>query len=135
MVIRDEIVYIICIYITIKILNWHHGLFRFRIFANMLKSVQYGREVYEKITKVTDRFLDVVLDYVGHVPYDKYVIKFIRKQQAVVDAFPGSKAAMAYKTLAEKINKWPLPVAAGGHMEFFVERLIQGNSLDVEAMQ
>jgi flagellar biosynthesis protein FlhG len=100
----------------------------------MVKSAQQGREVYEKITKVTDRFLDVALDYIGHVPYDDYVIKAIRKQQAIVDAFPRSKAAMAYKTLAEKIEKWPLPTAAGGHMEFFVERLIRGSGHDTEAI-
>lgn len=79
--------------------------------------------------------MDVALDYVGHMPYYEYVIKYIRKQQAVVNAFPGNKTAMAYKTLANKMNKWPLPVMAGAHMEFFVARLIQGNSLDVEAMQ
>ena len=133
-VVCDEPASITDAYGLIKLLNRDHGLFRFRILANMVKSAQQGREVYEKITKVTDRFLDVAMDYIGHVPYDDYVIKSIRKQQAVVDAFPRSKATMAYKTLAEKVNKWPLPVAAGGHMEFFVERLIQGNSLDAEAI-
>lgn len=133
-VICDEPASITDAYGLIKLLNRDHGLFRFRILANMVKSAQQGREVYEKITKVTDRFLDVALDYVGHVPYDEYVIKSIRKQQAIVEAYPRSKAAMAYKTLADKINKWPMPVTAGGHMEFFVERLIQGNNLDMEAI-
>ena len=133
-VVCDEPASITDAYGLIKLLNRDHGLFRFRILANMVKSAQQGREVYEKITKVTDRFLDVAMDYVGHVPYDEYVLKSIRKQQAVVDAFPRSKAAMAYKTLAEKINKWPLPTAAGGHMEFFVERLIQGNLPEREVM-
>lgn len=133
-VVCDEPASITDAYGLIKLLNRDHGLFRFRILANMVKSAQQGREVYEKITKVTDRFLDVALDYIGHVPYDDYVIKAIRKQQAIVDAFPRSKAAMAYKTLAEKIEKWPLPTAAGGHMEFFVERLIRGSGHDTEAI-
>lgn len=133
-VVCDEPASITDAYGLIKLLNRDHGLFRFRILANMVKSAQQGREVYEKITKVTDRFLDVAMDYVGHVPYDDYVIKSIRKQQAVVDAFPRSKAAMAYRTLAEKIDKWPMPTAAGGHIEFFVERLIQGNMPDKEVM-
>jgi flagellar biosynthesis protein FlhG len=133
-VVCDEPASITDAYGLIKLLNRDHGLFRFRILANMVKSAQQGREVYEKITKVTDRFLDVAMDYVGHVPYDEYVLKSIRKQQAVVDAFPRSKAAMAYKTLADKIDKWPMPTAAGGHMEFFVERLIQGNMPQREVM-
>jgi len=131
----QEVVVVVCdepasltdAYALIKLLNREHGVHRFRILSNMAKSAQQGRQVYENIVKVTDRFLDVTLDYVGHIPYDEYVIRSVRKQRAVVEAFPRSKAATAYKTLSEKVTKWPVPKMAGGHLEFFVERLIHGN--------
>lgn len=140
----QEVIVVVCdepasltdAYALIKLLNREHGLQRFRILSNMTKSAQQGRQVYENILKVTDRFLDVTLDYVGNIPFDDYVVRSIRKQRAVVEAFPRSKAATAYKTLSEKVIKWPVPTIAGGHLEFFVERLIQGNirNKNVEVM-
>lgn len=133
-VVCDEPASITDAYALIKLLNREYGLFRFRILSNMVKSAQHGREVYETITKVTNRFLDVALDYMGHVPHDDYVIKSIRKQRAVVEAFPRSKASMAYKNLSDKLSKWPIPRGAGGHLEFFVERLVQSNMQEAEVL-
>ncbi len=134
MVVHDEPASITDAYAQIKLLNREHGLFRFHILPNMAESAQEGRDVYEKIAKVTDRFLDVALDYMGYVPYDEYLVKSVRKQRAVVEAFPRSRSALAFKNLAEKAQKWPLPSAAGGHLEFFVERLIQGNQPKAEVL-
>jgi len=133
-VVNDEPTSITDAYALIKVLNREHGLFRFRILCNRVKSAQQGRELYSTITRVTDRFLDVALDYIGFIPDDDFVVKAIRKQRPVVDAYPRSKASLAFKTLAEKLNKWPIPTNAGGHLEFFVERLVQGNLTDLEVM-
>ena len=127
-VVCDEPASITDAYALIKLLNREHGLFRFRILSNMVSSVQKGREVYDSIVKVTDRFLDVALDYMGCIPNDDFLIKAVKKQRAVVDAYPRSKAAIAFKNLAEKTRRWPIPKTAGGHLEFFVERLIQSNT-------
>jgi flagellar biosynthesis protein FlhG len=48
----------------------------------------------------------------------------VQKQKSVVDVAPRSKAALAYKALAEKVDLWPLPSTPRGHLEFFVERLV-----------
>lgn len=133
-VVNDEPASITDAYALIKVLNREYGLFRFRVLCNRVKSAQQGRELYSTITRVTDRFLDVALDYVGFVPDDEFVVKAIRKQRPVVDAYPRSKASIAFRTLAEKVNKWPIPTSAGGHLEFFVERLVQGNLTDAEVM-
>ena len=124
-VVCDEPASITDAYALIKLLSREYGMHRFRILANMAHSVQEGRELYGKILRVTDRFLDVALDYVGMVPYDDYLRKAVQKQRAVVDCYPRSRAAMAFKTLAGKVAGWPTPSGAGGHLEFFVERLIQ----------
>ena len=136
MVICDEPASMTDAYGLIKLLNQDHGLHRFRILTNMANSAQQARSVYDKIVKVTDRFLDVTLDYIGYIPYDENVVKAIRKQRAVVEAYPRSKAGLAFKTLADKVVKWPVPKTASGHLEFFVERFVQGNikSKNMEAL-
>jgi len=126
-VVCDEPASITDAYALIKVLNRDHGVFRFRILANMAHSVQEGRDLFSKLMKVTDRFLDVTLDYMGVVPYDEYVRKAVQRQKCVIEAYPRSKAAVAFKNLANKADNWPVPTVAGGHLEFFVERLIQAD--------
>ncbi len=133
-VVCDEPASITDAYATIKLMSREHGIFRFRILANRAVSAQQGHEIYNKILKVTDRFLDVALDYMGYVPEDDYLRKAVKKQRAVVEAFPRSKSAQAFMTLVDKANKWPMPASASGHLEFFVERLIQPYSNTIGAV-
>lgn len=125
LVVCDEPTSITDAYALIKLLNRDHGMTRFRVLANMAHSPQEGRNLFAKLTKVTDRFLDVALQYVGVIPYDESVRKAVQKQRAVYEAFPRSKASLAFKAVAQKVDSWPLPANPRGHLEFFVERLVQ----------
>ena len=125
LVVCDEPTSITDAYALIKLLNRDYGMNRFRVLANMAQSPQEGRNLFAKLTKVTDRFLDVALQYVGAVPYDESVRKAVQKQRAVYEAFPRSKCSLAFKAIAQKVNTWPLPANPRGHLEFFVERLVQ----------
>lgn len=128
-VVCDEPASITDAYAMIKLLHREHGLYRFRILANMVHSSQEGNVLYKKLLKVTDRFLDVALSYSGAIPYDEHLRRAVQRQRAVVDAYPRSKAALAFRKMAQKAAGWPLPEQAGGRIEFFVERLF-GTSND-----
>ena len=127
-VVCDEPASITDAYALIKVLNADHGVRRFRVLVNMVSSSQQGRELYSKLLKVSDRFLDVTLDYMGSVPFDEYLRKAVQRQRAVMDAYPRSRAALAFKKLAQAADKWPVVSRPGGHLEFFVERLIQSEA-------
>ena len=133
-VVCDEPASITDAYALIKVLSRDYGVQRFRVLANMAHSAQEGRELFSKISRVTERYLDVTLDFMGVVPYDDYLRKAVKRQKAVVEAYPRSRAAMAFKNLAQKADNWPIPNGAAGHLEFFVERLIQSAALPMEAL-
>lgn len=130
-----EVVVVVCdeptsltdAYALIKVLNRQHMVDRFHILANMTGSAYEGREMFAKLSKVTQRFLDVSLNFMGAVPYDNYLRKAVQRQQAVVEAFPRSSSASAFKRLADKADRWPVSSTATGQLEFFVERLILSN--------
>lgn len=124
-VVCDEPASITDAYALIKLLSREHGRSRIHILANMAHSAHEGRDLFAKVSRVTDRFLDVVLDYMGAVPYDDYLRKAVQKQQAVMQAYPRSKASLAFKGLAQKVMSWPLPQQASGDLEFFVERMVR----------
>ena len=123
-VVCDEPASITDAYALMKVLNKDHGLQRFRILVNMVHSVQQGRELFAKLLKVTDKFLDVTLDFVGTVPFDDYLRKAVQRQRAVCDVYPRCRSSLAFKKLAQAVDKWPPVSSASGHLEFFIERLV-----------
>jgi flagellar biosynthesis protein FlhG len=127
-VVCDEPASITDAYAIIKLLNREHGVSRFRILANMVKTVQEGRDLYNKMCRVTDQYLDVMLTYMGSVPYDEQLRKAVKSQKPVVDAYPRSRVSQAFKNLARKADNWPVPTGVSGDLQFFVERLIQFSS-------
>lgn len=123
-VVCDEPTSLTDAYALIKILNREHGVFKFKVVANMVRSEREGRELFSKLSKVTGRFLDVALELSAIVPFDENVRNSVRKQSVVVEAFPSSPASKEITKLAEDISTWPIPSQAGGHLEFFLENLV-----------
>jgi flagellar biosynthesis protein FlhG len=136
----QEIVVVVCdepasitdAYALVKVLSRDFGQQRYRILANMAPGVAEGRTLYRKLVKVTERFLDVSLDLMGVVPFDEQLRRAVQRQGAVVDLYPRSKAAMAFKKMADSTDTWPVPDGARGHLEFFMERLIQASHRGAE---
>ena len=87
-VVCDEPTSITDAYALIKLLNREHQVYKFKIVANMVRSLREGQELFAKLTKVTDRFLDVSLELSSIIPFDENIRKSVRKQKAIVEAFP-----------------------------------------------
>ncbi len=111
-------------YALMKVLNKDYSLDRFHVLANMVQTSKEGRELFATLSGVCDRFLDVTLNYLGSIPSDENLRKAVRKQKPLVEAFPRSGASIALKSLAKKVQKWPMPKDASGCIEFFMERLV-----------
>ena len=69
-VVCDEPASITDAYAMVKVMNRDYGVERFHVLANQAHSVQQGRELYNKLARVSQKFLDVTLDFLGSVPYD-----------------------------------------------------------------
>ena len=127
-VVCDEPASITDAYALMKVLSRDYSVHRFHVIANMVGNAYEGRRLYEKISKVTDRFLDIVLHFLGTVPYDDYLRRAVQRQRAVTDLFPRSPSATSFDHLAAAVEGWPRPRVARGHLEFFMERLVQVHS-------
>ncbi len=113
-------------YALIKVLNRDHGVERIHVLTNQVRSQNEARDIFENLRRVAERFLDVTLNDFGSVPHDEWLQRAVRRQRAVVDAFPNSPAATAFHRLARSVASWSAPQGARGNLEFFVERLVQG---------
>ena len=133
-VICDEPASLTDAYALVKVLSRQHGVNRFRVVANMARSPGAGADLFHRFERVAARFLDVVLDFVGEIPLDECLRRAVRAQRPVLDAYPASPAAGAFKKLAARADKWPVPAGPRGNVEFFVERLVQRPAVHLEAV-
>jgi flagellar biosynthesis protein FlhG len=121
----DEPTSLTDVYAFIKLMNRDYGVYRFHILANMVRDESQGLALYDKLCKVTDRYLDVALNFLGAIPQDEDLKKAVRKQTPVSVLFPQSKAAKAFRELARRTDALPISDRNSGGLAFFVERMIQ----------
>ncbi|MFT5083917.1 MAG: flagellar biosynthesis protein FlhG [Lentisphaeria bacterium] len=129
----QEVIVVVCdepssitdAYALMKLLNVEYGVFRFRVIANMTRTTQEGINLFNKLNGVCERFLDASLQYIGHVPFDENVRKAVQKRKSLLEFAPRCKASSAIKVIAQKIDEWPVQSSPRGHLEFFLERLLQ----------
>lgn len=129
LVVCDEPTSITDAYALVKVLSREHGVFRFKVIANMVRTMREGQVLFNKLTKVTDRFLDVALELAAIVPFDENLRKCVRRQKLIVEAAPKSPSALAFKALAHRAARWPVQDQASGELEFFIEKLVQKPSV------
>ena len=127
MVVCNEPTSVADAYAQMKVLSRDYGVKKFKIIGNQLHSLDEGKLMYQKLVTVTERFIDATLELVACIPVDMNMRKAIRQRSCVVEVFPTSPAARAFRTLANRITTWPIPEVAGGHLEFFVKNLIKNN--------
>ncbi|HEX4024320.1 MAG TPA: MinD/ParA family protein [Steroidobacteraceae bacterium] len=123
-VLRDEPASLTDTYAMIKVLSRQHGLRQFRVLANMTRTPGQGDSVFRRLQRVTDRYLEVMLEFVGEIPDDGALQKAVQAQRSVLELFPSSPSALAFKQLARVAARWPLPSGPSGRLEFFFERML-----------
>lgn len=111
-------------YALIKTLSQERGVKRLHVLASMTRSPAEGRELFEKLLRVSERFLNVALGYAGSIPHDEALRQAVQHCHAVLDACPSAPSSLAFSALARHVLQWERPDAPRGGVEFFVERLV-----------
>lgn len=125
LVVCDEPASLTDAYGLTKVLSRDYGVRRVRMVANMVRNEGDARVLHQKLARVSDRFLDVVIDFSGWIPHDERLRQAIRRQSAVVDVWPSSQSAQAFKKLAGLVDKWTEPDrAALDRIAFFGGRAV-----------
>lgn len=124
-VVCDEPAALTDAYALIKVFSQNYGISHFHVVTNQTRDAGDGRALFQKLSRVTDSYLDVVLRHAGDVPQDDYLLKAVQEQRAVVEAYPRSASGVALQALAAKIDALPGTREASGGIEFFFERLLR----------
>jgi flagellar biosynthesis protein FlhG len=118
----------------ISLFSSEYGVNRFRILANKVESANEAQGLFRTMLSCFNDNHRPQISFAGYVPIDEHLGKAIRQHRVLVNAYPRSRAAMALKNLAGRVIDWPQPEYAGGHIEFFVERLLGNENIESEVM-
>ncbi len=125
-VVCDEPASITDAYALIKLLSQDYGVDRASTFwPTGSRPCRKAANCIAKLVRVTDRFLDVTLNFSGSFPKTRNCARPCRRNAPWCEAFPGSRSTEAFHRLAAQIiGRWPMPRGASGYLQFFIERLI-----------
>lgn len=114
-------------YALIKVLFTRYQEKDFRVLVNAVRDETEAVEVFRKLSVAAEKFLNISLDYLGHIPLDESMPKAVRRQKAFCDVYPGCAASLRLAEIASRLD------ADGsnkvkGTLQFFLGSLLGGGS-------
>lgn len=110
-------------YSLIKLMAIQYREGEFNLLVNQVSSEREGLEVYRKLTKVCNTYLDVSINYLGSIPWDRKMPETLRKQKPIVDLYPNSKSSTAFGELGRHMMNEFSEKSCKGSLQFFWRRL------------
>jgi flagellar biosynthesis protein FlhG len=122
LVVCDEPASLTDCYALIKVLGLSKKIKRFNILVNQVETESQGRGLFERLSAVASKHLNVELSYLGSVPADSYLKRAVQERRPLVTAYPRSPAALALRSCAERLIKISTEAQSTG-LSFFLEEL------------
>ncbi|OEU75660.1 MAG: flagellar synthesis regulator FleN [Desulfuromonadales bacterium C00003068] len=111
-------------YALMKLLSSKYHEKRFNLIVNSVRHSDEALDVYRKLTMVSNRYLDISIDFMGGIPFDRKMYESVRRQKVMVEMYPGHKVSQAFETLANNLMSQPGDTQPKGSLQFFWKRLL-----------
>jgi flagellar biosynthesis protein FlhG len=114
-------------YALMKILSLKYSEKCCYLLTNLVVNAQEGKEVFRQLNLVTQKFLEINVDYLGSVVFDEKVTQCIKNQKIVCELYPETQASRCYGALAKKIaSRQPMKLPEGD-TNLFWHHLVQNS--------
>jgi len=90
-------------YALMKVLSIQYDIAGFRLLVNQVGKEEEAREIFNHLELITRQFLDISIQFMGHILKDDNIPKGVRSQKMVTDLFPKSPASECFKVVARQI--------------------------------
>jgi len=111
-------------YALMKVLYTKYAEKRFKVIMNAVAHAVEAKEAFRRLNMVTERFLNISIDYLGCIPHDAAFSQAVRQQKALLEVYPGSAAAQGFRSLAQHLLATPKTAQPKGGIQFFWQRLL-----------
>jgi len=114
-------------YALMKVLSLKYAEKGCKLLVNMTTRLDEGREVFRQLHLVTDKFLDISIEYLGCVLYDDRVTQGVKSQKIVSQLYPEADASRCFKDIARRISALPPANLPKGGSNLFWQHLVKNN--------
>lgn len=77
---------------------------KIKMIANRVLDEKDGKALYEKLSMVVMKFLNMNIEFLGTVPQDNYITKAIMKQKPVSIMYPNAVSSKHFETIVQKLE-------------------------------
>lgn len=116
-------------YALMKVMSQDYRVRRFKLVVNMVDNPKEALAVYNNLLNVADRFLNIRIEYLGHIMNDRRVSQSVIARKALCDAWPESPAARCFEMLSKTLLETPAKSELTGNVQFFWRSLLNEVSL------
>jgi len=92
-------------YAMVKVVHLRDQTKPIWLLVNNAQTREEAEETIDQIQAAAKRFLDKEINSLGLVPADNHILQAVRQQQGIVDLFPESPAAKAFKAISEILTE------------------------------
>lgn len=78
-----------------------------KVITNRVTNSEDGQEIFNKISIVVSKFLNIQLEYLGYIPYDKRMGNAVLEQKPVSIGMPNSAVSLHIKTISNVLLQIP----------------------------
>jgi flagellar biosynthesis protein FlhG len=111
--------------LVVKVISQQAGLRRFDVLVNLAAGDGPARDLFARLSQVTERFLTAQIRYLGYLPRDENVHRAAMVQRPLVDLFPASPSVRALSSAANRLLDEPAPIPVDGGLKFLWHRLFR----------
>lgn len=97
---------------------------KINIIINRVDDDNEGNEVFEKLCKVSTKFLQINLENLGYIQYDPYLVKAVKRQQPVMILYPKAISTKAFENIGSKLLNLHSEELNVSGITLFIKRLI-----------
>ena len=96
-----------------------------KFLVNSVKSAEEAKEVFNNLSLVGQKFLNLSIDYWGYIEKDEHMVKAVRQQKALIELYPHSPASKCFSELAKKVCENRPTTSSRGNIRFFWNQIIE----------
>lgn len=79
-----------------------------KVITNRVENMEDGKEIFDKISIVVSKFLNIQLEYLGYIPQDKKIADAVIAQTPVSLSSPNSETAMRIRSICGTLLDVPI---------------------------
>lgn len=112
-------------YALIKMVKGMEADIQFKLIVNRASDAREGKQTADKISMVSQRFLQSELPHLGILPDDPNVSKAVKRQVPFTLAYPGTEASIAINQIAKRFLEIPQNDTVSGGVKGFLHKMFR----------